>query len=120
MPKCTCRLRSMSEPKSPITEPRRKAADYLLNAAGPDHAVLESALRYLAKHRAELIRMTLLKHHGPTVQGGPFAGMIFADRSYQGSHLPMLLGCHEADRAAISERLKSADSGHSGNREGTA
>jgi hypothetical protein len=51
----------------------------------------------LAKYRAALIQNTFLKLCGTQVQGGPFAGMEFVERSAEGCLLPKLLGCYEAE-----------------------
>lgn len=68
-----------------------------LSAAGSDEAVLNSALRYLAKYRSTLIQNTLVSRHGTKVMGGPFEGMDFVAQSAEGCHVPKLLGCYEEE-----------------------
>lgn len=69
---------------------------------------LEHMLRYLAKWRAHLIQNTIIRETGVVVQGGPFAGMQFVERSSEGCHVPKLLGCYEQELhpylTSLSER----------------
>jgi SAM-dependent methyltransferase len=58
---------------------------------------LTGALRLLGKYRAQLLQNEMVRRHGIIVQGGPFQGMVFRDRSAEGCHLPKLLGCYEAE-----------------------
>ena len=58
---------------------------------------LLNALRWAAKHRALLLQNTLLKAYGPTILGGPFAGMSFVRQVAEGCCVPKLLGCYEEE-----------------------
>jgi hypothetical protein len=69
----------------------------LLNRNEPSKAVLENALRLLAKHRCKLIDNTLVVNVGTKVQGGPFAGMDYVESATEGCHAPKLLGCYEEE-----------------------
>lgn len=73
----------------------RDQLQQMLGHPGCNEAVLNNALRLLAKYRSALIQGTLLQVHGPTVLGGPFAGMDFVEHSAEGCHSPKLLGCYE-------------------------
>jgi len=68
-----------------------------LNHNEPSKAVLENALRLLAKYRSRLIENTLLSDTGTRVTGGPFAGMDYVERAAEGCHAPKLLGCYEEE-----------------------
>ncbi len=68
-----------------------------LDSGLPEAARFNRALRLLAKHRSLLIQNDLMKKHGTTVQGGPFAGMNFIENSAEGCHIPKLLGCYEQE-----------------------
>lgn len=68
-----------------------------LNQQGNDEAILNNALRLLAKYRSTLLQNTLVQLHGTRVQAGPFAGMDFIERSAEGCHIPKLLGCYEEE-----------------------
>ncbi len=58
---------------------------------------LNNALRLLSKYRSAVIQISLIEERGTVVQGGPFQGMAFADRSVEGCHVPKLLGCYESE-----------------------
>lgn len=58
---------------------------------------LLNVLRLAAKHRAHLVQNTLLREHGTTVLGGPFAGMQFVSNVAEGCCVPKLLGCYEEE-----------------------
>ncbi len=83
----------------------------LLNsgANSPDEALLNNALRLLAKYRSTLIQNTLIQKHGSRVLAGPFAGMEFVERSAEGCHIPKLLGCYEEELHDFLYRLAFAD-----------
>lgn len=66
-------------------------------ASAQDEAVLNNALRLLAKYRSTLIQNTLIKRQGTRIASGPFAGMDFIERSAEGCHVPKLLGCYEEE-----------------------
>ncbi|GJE61587.1 hypothetical protein [Methylobacterium trifolii] len=59
-------------------------------------AGLNQCLRALAIWRSKLIDNQIIARHGLTVQNGPFAGMVFLNRSAEGCLAPKLLGCYEA------------------------
>ena len=56
----------------------------LLNRTPPGEAVLNNALRLLAKYRSTLIQNTLVQQCGVKVIDGPFAGMEFLAQSAEG------------------------------------
>jgi hypothetical protein len=60
-------------------------------------AALLHVLRMAAKHRALLLQNTLLQAYGPTILGGPFAGMSFVRQVAEGCCVPKLLGCYEEE-----------------------
>lgn len=62
----------------------------------PKQALL-GILRLAAKHRALLLQNTLLEAYGPTILGGPFAGMSFVRQVAEGCCVPKLLGCYEEE-----------------------
>ena len=63
----------------------------LANAQG-----LNLCLRLLAIWRSRLIENEIIARHGLTVQNGPFAGMVFREKSAEGCLAAKLLGCYEA------------------------
>lgn len=85
----------------------RQMLDNTLAQHAPDAAVLQNALRLLAKYRSTLIQNTLVARHGTTVQAGPFAGMAFVERSTEGCHVPKLLGCYEEELHTVIGDLSS-------------
>lgn len=85
----------------------RQMLDRTLSQEGPDAAVLQSALRLLAKYRSTLIQNTLVARHGTKVHAGPFAGMDFVERSTEGCHVPKLLGCYEEELHGVIEEIGS-------------
>lgn len=74
---------------------RGQALELLQRGGGP--RPLESALRLLAKYRCRLLQQAVLRRHGPTVLGGPFAGMRFVTAVTEGCYLPKLLGSYEQE-----------------------
>jgi hypothetical protein len=66
---------------------------------------LQNLLRILAKWRHQLVSSVLFTRDGLVVQGGPFAGMHFADRSTEGCYAARLLGCYEHELHGEIERL---------------
>lgn len=69
----------------------------LLAEDQPEPAVLNGALRLLAKYRHTLLTNTIVARYGTRVQNGPFAGMRFVERATHGSHASKLLGCYEQE-----------------------
>jgi len=69
----------------------------LANQPVPAKVALLNVLRWAAKHRALLLQNTLLKAYGPTILGGPFAGMSFVRQVAEGCCVPKLLGCYEEE-----------------------
>lgn len=78
-----------------------------LSQQEPDAAVLQSALRLLAKYRSTLIQNTLVARHGTGVHSGPFAGMDFVEKSTEGCHVPKLLGCYEEELHVVIEEIRT-------------
>lgn len=78
---------------------RARLTELLTHATPPgqEEALLNNALRLLAKYRSTLIQNTLVQAQGTLVQAGPFAGMEFMERSAEGCHVPKLLGCYEEE-----------------------
>lgn len=78
---------------------RARLTELLAHATPPgqEEALLNNALRLLAKYRSTLIQNTLVRTQGTRVQAGPFAGMEFMERSAEGCHVPKLLGCYEEE-----------------------
>jgi hypothetical protein len=72
-------------------------------------AALSSILRLAAKHRALLVQNTLLEAYGPTILGGPFAGMSFVRQVAEGCCVPKLLGCYEEELHPYVEQAISSD-----------
>jgi hypothetical protein len=60
-----------------------------------DEALLNNALRVLAKYRAHLIMREIARREPPRIHAGPFAGMDYVDHSSEGCHTPKILGCYE-------------------------
>jgi hypothetical protein len=80
-----------------------------LLAQGPgDPARLNNALRLLAKYRSKLLQDVLVREAGTTVQGGPFAGMLFNEQAAEGCHIPKLLGCYEEELHDLIYGIKDA------------
>jgi hypothetical protein len=73
--------------------------------ASPNTALF-SALRLLAKWRAEELKAPAIAATGGMVAGGPFAGMRFEDGATEGCFLPKLLGCYEAELHAYWTGLR--------------
>lgn len=74
--------------------------------AGPPSAnTLQSALRYLAKWRAEVVANTIEKRHGRLVAHGPFAGMVYDVRASEGTRAARLLGAYEASLHPVIEAI---------------
>jgi hypothetical protein len=68
-------------------------------------ADLRGLLGLLAEWRHQVISALLRTKQGLVVQGGPFAGMQFADHSAAGCYAPRLLGCYEHELHGDIERL---------------
>lgn len=66
---------------------------------------LNVALRHLAKWRSALLENTLVSRSGETVLAGPFAGMVYAGRAFEGSRTARLLGVYEAALAPVIEAI---------------
>lgn len=86
----------------------REQLTRLLAEPGADEALLNNALRLLAKYRSTLIQNTLVQSHGTKVMSGPFAGMDFIERSAEGCHVPKLLGCYEEELHDFISELPGA------------
>lgn len=76
-----------------------------LAAMPADAAVLNSALRTLAKWRAEVVANTLVKRSGTRVLSGPFRGMDYGGGASEGSRSARLLGCYEASLIPVIEEI---------------
>ncbi|WP_430464525.1 hypothetical protein [Tabrizicola sp.] len=76
-----------------------------LTAVPATPASLHSALRHLAKWRAELLANTVLKRSGTKVVAGPFQGMDYALRASEGSRVARLLGVYEAALHPVIEAI---------------
>lgn len=63
----------------------------------PIEARLDDALQLLCKYRAEQLAAAVVGRQRPVVRAGPFAGMSYTDEVAEGSYLPKLLGCYEAE-----------------------
>lgn len=79
-----------------------------VSADEAEPAALNEALRMLAKYRSALIQTAIVRECGTKVQGGPFAGMIFVERSAEGCHVPKLLGCYEEELHDVLLAIPSA------------
>jgi hypothetical protein len=69
----------------------------------PGH--LANLFRLLAKWRQAHHDAMLWRMCGGKVMAGPFAGMLFTDRSTHGCHAPKLLGCYEAELHPVVEAI---------------
>lgn len=58
---------------------------------------VNALLRLLGRWRSKLLANTLVARDGPTVQTGPFAGIIYAGKVTEGCIMPRLLGCYESE-----------------------
>lgn len=58
---------------------------------------LNSVLRLLARWRSQLIANTYVRHHGPKVLQGPFAGFEYVTMQTEGALIPRLLGTYECE-----------------------
>ena len=75
-----------------------------LAAKPADAVVLNTALRMLAKWRAEVVANTLAKRSGTRVLSGPFRGMEYGGVA-EGSRTARLLGCYEAALHPVIEEI---------------
>lgn len=80
-----------------------------LAAMDPDPAVLDRALRHLAKWRSELVANTLAAQMGHRVASGPFQGMDYAVGASEGARAARLLGVYEASLAPVIEEIVARD-----------
>ena len=74
----------------------------------PDAKTLQSALRYLAKWRTEVVANTLENRQGRIVSHGPFNGMDYAVRASEGTRSARLLGAYEASLHPVIEAIIAA------------
>jgi hypothetical protein len=77
-----------------------------------ERAVLEHALRLLAKWRSVLVQNTIVEKCGAVIQTGPFKGMQFARQSTEGCHAAKLLGTYEHELHAHVEAAIARGYGH--------
>lgn len=94
----------MSADPSPLT--RQVAAHLMQLLEGePSAKKLNSALRFLAKWRSQLVENTLVARSGETILAGPFAGMAYPVRASEGARIARLLGAYEASLRPVIETI---------------
>lgn len=76
-----------------------------LLAQGEGPQTLNSALRLLAKWRAEGLGQALVERSGERVLSGPFRGMAYPVQASEGARNPRLIGCYEASLAPVIENI---------------
>ena len=76
-----------------------------LAAMPAEAAVLNAALRMLAKWRAEVVANTLVRRSGTRVLNGPFRGMDYGGVASEGSRSARLLGSYEASLHPVIEEI---------------
>ncbi len=82
---------------------QRKLSNLLTGEATPQR--LNTALRQLAKWRAQLLERQLVERSGDRVLSGPFKGMLYPIRTSEGSRNPRLIGSYEASLAPVIEEI---------------
>jgi hypothetical protein len=65
--------------------------------ADPGLGDVNELLRALGRWRSKVLANTYLARHGPTVLGGPFAGMAYTTSATEGALVPRLLGTYESE-----------------------
>lgn len=63
----------------------------------PDQKELNELLRLLGRWRSLMLANTYIRHEGPRVYGGPFAGMAYVGAATEGALIPRLLGTYESE-----------------------
>lgn len=89
---------------TPMVMAARRRLGELLEGE-PSQQQLNSALRHLAKWRAQMLENTLVAKSGDHVLSGPFKGMHYAVRASEGSRNARLLGCYEASLHPVIEKI---------------
>lgn len=82
---------------------QRRVTDALSTAA--TNQSLNASLRHLAKWRAQMLEQVLAERSGDRVLSGPFKGMIYPNRTAEGSRNPRLIGCYESCLASVVEEI---------------
>jgi hypothetical protein len=65
--------------------------------AEPGPGDVNELLRALGRWRSRMLANTFLARHGPTILGGPFAGMAYVEQATEGALVPRLLGTYESE-----------------------
>ncbi len=89
---------------TPMVAAARRRLDEVL-AGTPSPQQLNSALRHLAKWRAQMLENTLVQRSGDVVLSGPFKGMRYPVRASEGSRNARLVGCYEASLHPLIEKI---------------
>lgn len=90
-----------------VAAARRRLAELLAGEPSPQQ--LNSALRHLAKWRAQMLENTLVQRSGDKVLSGPFKGLHYAVRASEGSRNARLVGCYEACLRPVIEKIIAGD-----------
>lgn len=63
----------------------------------PGQQEVNDLLRLLGRWRSLMLVNTYIRHHGPRIWSGPFAGMEYVSAATEGALIPRLLGTYESE-----------------------